>query len=102
MNNFLGVSLNDVQIIKYPIITDKTTRLFENNQYSFLVDPKTNKKLIKKSIELIFQVQVIGVNTSHLPRKKRRIGKFVGYRPHYKRAIVKLAPGESINLFPEE
>mmetsp|Transcript_11947 Transcript_11947/g.49881 ORF Transcript_11947/g.49881 Transcript_11947/m.49881 type:complete len:103 (+) Transcript_11947:1351-1659(+) len=96
------LAIQSWDIIKCPVITDKTTRLLENNQYSFLVDPKAGKKLIKESIELIFQVKVVSVNTYHLPRKKRRIGKFEGYRSHYKRAIVKLAPSDSINLFPEE
>nr|YP_010338493.1 ribosomal protein L23 [Rhodaphanes brevistipitata]UNJ18443.1 ribosomal protein L23 [Rhodaphanes brevistipitata] len=102
MTKKLDLSYRSLSIIKKPVITDKTTRLLENNQYSFEVDPKANKTLIKQSIELIFQVKVIAVNTYHLPRKKRRIGKFTGYRSHYKRAIVKLAPGDSINLFPEE
>lgn len=96
------LSIKSLNVIKKPIITDKTTRLLENNQYTFLVDSKADKSLIKKSIESIFEVKVVAVNTYHPPRKKRRIGKFLGYRPHYKRAIIKLASGNSINLFPEE
>nr|YP_009296931.1 ribosomal protein L23 [Bangiopsis subsimplex]AOM66274.1 ribosomal protein L23 [Bangiopsis subsimplex]ARO90364.1 50S ribosomal protein L23 [Bangiopsis subsimplex] len=102
MTKITDLSLKSLSIIKKPIITDKTTRLLENNQYTFLVDPKANKTLIKASIELIFEVEVVKINTYHPPRKNRRIGKFMGSRPHYKRAIVKLASGDSIDLFPEE
>lgn len=102
MSKKLDFARKSLDIIKQPVITDKTTRLLEKNQYSFLVDPKADKVAIKKSIELIFQVTVIKVNTYHQPPKKRKIGKFQGYRSHYKRAIVKLAPSDSINLFPEE
>nr|YP_010336553.1 ribosomal protein L23 [Rhodospora sordida]UNJ14959.1 ribosomal protein L23 [Rhodospora sordida] len=102
MTREIDLAITSLDTIKSPVITDKTTRLLENNQYSFLVDPKANKSLIKKSIELIFQVKVVSVNTFHMPKKKRRIGKFEGYKSHYKRAIVKLAPSDSINLFPEE
>jgi large subunit ribosomal protein L23 len=91
-----------LDIIKYPIITDKATRLIEENQYSFLVDPKANKVDIKKAIEYIFKVNVIKVNTFHPPKKRRVLGKYIGYRAHYKRAIIKLASGDSINLFPSE
>jgi len=87
--------------IKYPLITDKATRLLENNQYSFIVDPKSNKITIKAAIEYLFDVKVIKVNTCHLPKKKRRVGKYIGQKPHYKKAIVILAEGNTINLFAE-
>lgn len=85
--------------IKYPIITDKTTRLLEINQYTFTVDSDINKQLIKKAIEHIFHVKVKSVNTLHPPVKKRRIKNITGKRPHYKRAIITLAQGSSIDLF---
>nr|YP_010338150.1 ribosomal protein L23 [Erythrolobus coxiae]UNJ17735.1 ribosomal protein L23 [Erythrolobus coxiae] len=79
-------SRNFLDIIKYPIITDKATRLIEENQYSFLVNPRANKTIIKQAIEYIFNVKVCGINTYHPPRKKRTLGKFSGNRAHYKRA----------------
>nr|YP_010337959.1 ribosomal protein L23 [Timspurckia oligopyrenoides]UNJ17544.1 ribosomal protein L23 [Timspurckia oligopyrenoides] len=91
-----------LDIIKYPIITDKTTRLLEENQYSFIVDPKANKTIIKQAIEYIFEVKILAVNTYHVPKKSRTLGRFSGTKPHYKRAIITLAPGNSINLFPSE
>jgi large subunit ribosomal protein L23 len=92
---------SNAQIIKYPLITDKATRLLENNQYSFIVDRGSNKLAIKAAIEYLFNVKVIKVNTCHLPRKKKRVGKYIGWKPQYKKAIVSLAEGDVINLFTE-
>ena len=97
MNNCLA----KVQIIKYPIITDKATRLLENNKYSFIVNRDSNKVSIKTVIESFFNVKVEKINTCRLPRKKRRVGKYIGWKPKYKKAIVTLAAGNMINLFNE-
>ena len=86
-------------IIKYPIITDKATRLLENNQYSFVVNPTSSKSTIKMAIEYLFNVKVIKVNTCHLPKKKKRVGKYIGWKSHYKKAIVTLGEGNTISLF---
>ena len=101
MINSSDNSRNNAQIIKYPIITDKATRLLENNQYSFIVDRYSNKLLIKEAIEYLFNVKVIKVNTCRLPRKKKRVGKYIGWKPQYKKAIISLAEGNVINLFTE-
>lgn len=92
---------SNANIIKYPLITDKATRLLENNQYSFIVDRNSNKVTIKDTIEYLFNVKVIKVNTCRLPRKKKRVGKYIGWKPQYKKAIVSLAEGDVINLFTE-
>jgi len=89
------------QNIKYPIITDKATRLLENNKYSFIVDRHSDKVTIKATIENLFNVKVIKVNTCHLPRKKKRVGRYIGWKPKYKKAIISLAEGDVINLFAE-
>ena len=88
-----------IDLIKYPVTTPKTLLLLENNQYTFLVDPKLNKFDIKKVIEFLFNVKVIKVNSCNLPKKKRRVGKFTGFRPRYKNIIVKLAKNDKIDLF---
>ena len=98
-SSFLNYSYGN--IIKYPIITDKATRLLENNQYSFIVDRYSDKITIKSAIEYLFNVKVIKVNTCRLPRKKTRVGKYIGWKPQYKKAIVSLADGDVINLFAE-
>lgn len=90
-----------LDIIKYPIITDKTTKLLEENQYSFTVKRKANKSEIKEAIEYIFNVKVINVNTCNNPIKKRRVGKFIGQKAQHKKAIITLDNQDIINLFPE-
>ena len=91
-----------ISLVKYPILTEKTIQLLQSNQYSFAVDSKADKTAIKYAVEELFDVKVISVNTSLLPSKKRRVGKFIGKRAQYKRAIVKLAAENSITLFEEE
>lgn len=92
-----------VDIIKNPVVTEKATMLMELNQYTFDVDPRATKPMIKEVIEQLFEVKVIGINTLNLPRKRRRVGKFMGFKPRYKRAIVTLEDGEPIRkiLFPD-
>jgi large subunit ribosomal protein L23 len=92
---------SNAQIIKYPIITDKATRLLQNNQYSFIVDRYSDKIRIKNIIEYLFNVKVIKVNTCRLPRKQKRVGKYIGWKPKYKKAIVTLSEGDVINLFTD-
>ena len=89
-----------LSIVKYPILTEKTIRLIEQNQYSFAVDRKADKTAIKSSVEQLFDVKVISVNTSLLPLRKR-VGRYIGKKARYKRAIVKLASEDSITLFEE-
>ena len=101
MNNFSDISQSNGQIIKYPIITDKATRLLENNKYSFIVNRYSDKIAIKTAIEYLFNVKVIKINTCRLPRKKKRVGKYVGWKPQYKKAIVTLSEGDIINLFTD-
>ncbi len=88
-------------IIRRPIVTEKATLLLENNQYTFEVMPKSSKPEIKAAIESLFDVKVTGISTLNPPRKQRRMGKFAGYRATYKRAVVTLAEGDSIPLFPD-
>lgn len=101
MNNSLNYKISNAQIIKYPIITDKATRLLENNQYSFIVDRYSNKTSIKAAIEYLFKVSVVKINTCNLPIKKKRVGKYIGSKAQYKKAIVTLSEGDVINLFTE-
>nr|QYB18354.1 ribosomal protein L23 [Sphaerocarpos texanus] len=85
--------------VKYPVLTEKTIRLLEKNQYSFDVNIDSNKTEIKKWIELFFNVKVISVNSHRLPKKKKKIGTITGYTIRYKRMIIKLQSGYSIPLF---
>jgi len=95
------LKLSNIQIIKFPLITDKATRLLETNTYTFIVDRYSNKFSIKMAIENLFDVKVINVNTCNLPKKKKRVGKYLGQKANYKKAIITLAEGNLINLFEE-
>lgn len=89
----LGDLLN---LVKYPSLTEKSINLYGNRQYTFIVDRSLTKIQIKYIIENIFNVKIIGINTCILPTKFRRVGKFTGKRPLYKKAYVKLKEGNTI------
>nr|YP_009392932.1 ribosomal protein L23 [Caloglossa intermedia]ARW61494.1 ribosomal protein L23 [Caloglossa intermedia] len=88
-----------LNLIKHPVITDKTTREVENNVYVFAVEKQASKLEIKLAIEYIFQVKVKKINTINRPIKIKRVGKFSGTKKQYKKAIVKLNPDFTIDLF---
>ncbi|HLO83564.1 MAG TPA: 50S ribosomal protein L23 [Nostocaceae cyanobacterium] len=92
MANFDPRNLPD--LIRRPIVTEKATILMEQNKYTFEVTPKATKPEIKAAIEDLFDVKVTKINTLNPPRKKRRVGKFIGFKPQYKKAIVTIAPGD--------
>lgn len=88
-------------LIVKPIVTEKATLLLEDNKYTFDVLPKATKPEIKAAIEMLFDVKVTKVNTARPPRKTKRVGRFLGYKPQFKRAIVTLQEGDTISLFPD-
>ena len=86
-------------IIKAPIITEKTTDLMQNkNTYTFSVDVNANKTQIKQAVEAIFNVKVASVNTVNVHPRKKRVGRYTGMTNKVKKAIVKLQEGSSIEL----
>lgn len=87
-----------LEIIKAPVITEKSQLLKESLQYTFKVDPKANKTEIKQAIEKIFKVKVISIKTLNEKPKKRRVGRYTGLTNRSKKAIVKLAEGQTIDL----
>ncbi len=88
-------------IIKSPSITEKNTMLREENKYVFEVEKKANKAQIKKAVEVLFDVNVETVNTMIVKGKKKRMGRYVGYRPDWKKAIVKISEGQTIDKMGE-
>ena len=88
-------------IILAPIITEKASGLVSQNQYQFKVLKNANKTLIKKAIEEIYGVKVEKVRTIKVPEKPRRLGRFFGKKPGYKKAIVTLKEGYSIEIAPK-
>ncbi len=92
--------MNIHDVIRRPLMTEKSTiGREEDNLATFAVDPRANKHDIRKAVESLFNVEVLGVRTMVQPRKKRRVGKTVGTRSEWKKAIVKLAEGQSIEFF---
>ena len=71
-------------------------------QYTFLVHSSANKILIKEAIQNLFDVKVKKINTTNLPKKKKKVGKYIGWKPNYKKAIVTLSDNDKINLFSED
>jgi len=88
------------EIVLRPLITEKGSQLkMASNQYLFQVATEANKIEIKKAVEEIWNVRVTAVRTIHLKGKKKRMGRFEGRRPDWKKAVVTLKEGESIELF---
>lgn len=87
-------------IILAPVVSEKSYDLIEhNNTYTFEVDPRANKEQIRDAIEKVFEVRVLRVNTMNRKGKVKRTGWKLGKRKDVKRAVVTLAPGDSIDLF---
>ena len=88
------------EIIKRPIITEKSMLLVENlNKYTFSVDKRANKVQIARAIEELFNVKVVKVNTINTTPKKKRVGQHQGFKPQMTKAIVTLAEGSKIEIF---
>lgn len=87
------------RIIRRPLFTEKSTRQMEGNQYVFAVDPAANKMQIADAVERLFEVKVMNVRTQNYMGKERRMGRFSGRRPDWKKAIVTLKDGDSIELY---
>lgn len=88
-------------IIIRPLVSEKTTGAMADNKYTFLVDARADKTQIKAAVEEVFKVNVTNVNTIRQLGKVRRMGKFEGRRPSFKKAIVTLREGQKIKVFEE-
>jgi len=87
-------------ILIRPVISEKAYQTIEDlNAYTFIVDPRANKTQIKQAVQDIFDVKVESVNTINRAGKRVRRGNVRGRKPNTKRAIVKLAEGDSIDIF---
>ncbi len=86
-------------IIKRPLVTEKSTTAREGNKYIFEVDRRANKIEIGNAVEKIFKVKVVDVRTMNITGKKKRIGRIVGQKSDWKKAIITLAEGNTIEMF---
>lgn len=88
------------EVIQRPIVTEKSTIARETgNVVTLAVDPRAGKHDVKAAVEALFDVKVLAVRTMRMPRKSRRVGKFIGKKPEWKKAIVELAEGQTIEFF---
>ena len=95
--------MNMHDVIKGPIITEKLDLARERlRQYSFIVDKKSTKTDVARAVESLFKVTVEGVRTNIVRGKIKRVGRSIGKRPNYKKAIVTLKEGDKIELFEGE
>ena len=92
--------MNAHQIIRRPLVTEKSNvGREEQNLVTLAVDPRANKHEIARAVEQLFQVSVVDVRTMRMPRKLRRVGRTSGRKPEWKKAIVRLAEGQSIEFY---
>jgi large subunit ribosomal protein L23 len=89
-------------VIVAPVVSEKSYSLLDQNAYTFLVHPHANKTEIRQAVESIWSVRVINVNTSNRKGKTKRFRFTRGKRPDTKRAIVKLADGDKIDIFEQQ
>ncbi len=89
-----------VKVLDFPHVTEKSTEAEKENKYIFRVLPKSNKYEIKRAVEELYGVNVLGVRVISVPRRKRRVGRNIGWRKGYKKAIVKLASDQKIEIMP--
>ncbi len=83
-------------LIKYPLLTEKTFNLFNKNEYTFIVNKSLRKDEIKSSLEKIFNVKILRINSLILAPKFRRVGRFLGKKSTYKKIIIKLKKDDFI------
>jgi large subunit ribosomal protein L23 len=94
------VKKNPRDVILKPVVSEKSYDLIQfNNTYTFIVDKRSNKTEVRQAVEDIFDVTVVGVNTINRKGKVKRTGWTYGKRADTKRALVRLADGDSIDIF---
>ncbi len=98
----MSASFKDMNTLLYPVITEKSyTARAENNQYVFKVARHATKSEIKRAVERIFEVDVEKVQVVNVPGKAKRRGLHLGRRPGYRKAVVRLAEGQTIDADEE-
>lgn len=94
------MNLDIHEILRYPLVTERSTDLRENlNKIVFVVSPLANKHQIKQAVEETLKVKVAKVNIINVEGKKKRLGRFEGKKSDRKKAVVTLKKGEKLNIF---
>jgi len=97
MKKTSNLTITPVSSLLHPYVSEKATRLEGMNQYMFKVTRNANKPEVKKAIQNRYKVTVVAVNMVNMPSKKRTVGRHVGTKAGFRKAIVTLAEGDSIN-----
>ena len=99
----MGSTKSDARdVILAPVVSEKSYSLLDENAYTFIVHPEANKTEIRQAVEKIWNVSVISVNTLNRKGKSKRFRFTQGKRPDTKRAVVKLAAGDKIEIFEQQ
>jgi large subunit ribosomal protein L23 len=94
------VDIKYYDVLQGPIVTEQSMKMVEeDNKYTFKVAKTANKVEIKKAVEAIFNVKVLSVNTVNVLPKAKKVGKYEGFKPGYKKAIVQIEKGQKIAQF---
>jgi large subunit ribosomal protein L23 len=94
------MSLHPNEVLLAPVVSEKSYAQIESrNTYSFRIHPDAHKTQVRQAVEELFDVKVIKVNVSKVQSKPKRRGMIRGRRPGWKKAIVQLQPGDSIEIF---
>jgi large subunit ribosomal protein L23 len=93
------VSLHPNQVLLAPVVSEKSYELIEQRKYAFRVHPDAHKTQVRQAVEELFDVRVQGVNIVKVQPKPKRRGLVRGQKPGWKKAIVQLREGESIEIF---
>jgi large subunit ribosomal protein L23 len=92
--------MNEYDVVRKPIVTEKSSLLKDTgNQYVFEVHRDANKIEIKRAVEKLFKVKVVSVRVANMEGKEKRLGRSIGKKPDWKKAIVKLSPKDKITIF---
>jgi len=93
------MSLHPNEVLLAPVVSEKSYSLIGDNKYSFRIHPDAHKTQVRQAVEQLFEVKVERVNVVKVQSKPKRRGVSKGTRPGWKKAIVQLAEGESIEIF---
>jgi large subunit ribosomal protein L23 len=93
------MSLHPNQILLAPIVSEKSYSLIEDNKYTFRIHPDAHRTQVRQAVEELFNVHVQAVNIAYVKEKPKRRGLVRGRKPGWKKAIVQIQPGESIEIF---
>ena len=93
------MKLTSHDIIRKPVITEKSMAAMAENKYTFIVHMAANKVQIKRAVEEVFNVKVADVKTMRFEGKAKRVGVHIGKRADFKKAVITLAEGSSIEFF---